>query len=181
MQKAVADVFAPKPPPREPRHLQRKVTVTDLEPGEQVSGAVSIFDRDSEGKNSLHHAVIEGDAAKAGRILGYAGKDIDRLMEPDNEGKTPFHHAAEKGTVELMGVLLAATEINLALQDQQGRNPLHYAALRNDSSMVTKLMITSRGTSRVQLIVRDNKKKTPWQLATNPDVIHYLRHWKEPS
>jgi ankyrin repeat protein len=177
MKTATAELFSRKPPPPA-RNLQGEAGVigpADLEEREPLPGAVSIFARDEQGRNSLHRAVIEGDRAQAEKIIALAGEESERLMKPDNDGKTPYHHAAQvedpKAAQEIMRDLLASYDRqNVHLQDKDKKNPLHYAVAKGDRSLVSEL--TSVGYNCKPFMKPDSNGKTPY---------HYAAQVKDPK
>ena len=58
---------------------------------------------------------------------------------PNDKGQTPIHYAAWRGHLEIIRLLMTATDGNLIAQDIFGRTPIDVARQFGHSNIVEKL------------------------------------------
>ena len=115
--------------------LERK----DLEQAEEYFNTRSIYlgDVDIQGRNVVHHAVMNGFLVVARAIVYFR---VDLVNHVDEYGRTPVMYAIDKGETSFACDVISRDYVNVNVKDHEGRTALHYAVERGDEAIVSKLL-----------------------------------------
>ncbi|KAM6507193.1 hypothetical protein FALCPG4_018575 [Fusarium falciforme] len=115
-------------------------------------------------------------AAKHGMhkdIADLIKRGVSMLLH-NNQGETALHLACQKCDVDIVQLLVRATDINLQQLDRRGMTAIHFAARRTDDQGLEVTRVLLEAGAKWTLVNEDDK--TPLELATKPETIRLLEN-----
>lgn len=90
-----------------------------------IKNGAKIDVTDNDGKNTFHHACVQGEDGTLEVLLKLAG-NLDSPITQDNNGNTPLIYALSNSSVECAMMLLKMDDVG-PLMGKDGWSPIHYA------------------------------------------------------
>ncbi|XP_063056524.1 CARD- and ANK-domain containing inflammasome adapter protein [Engraulis encrasicolus] len=131
-------------------------------------GKAKVEAKDMDGCTALHHAAAGGHTDAARALLSLA-KNKTTVDSKNTWRRTPLHAASEQGHEAMVEMLLSAgAKINAT--DSNKDTALHCACRVGHLSTVQTLLSWSHNKEKANLMLTNNVKKTPLQVAEAGDT-----------